>query len=140
MAILKARNFALITGAPVVTVPPGEWNGRMRCQVDDITLAAAQIADSIAIAKLPAGARFIDCVIRFAALGASTTLSLGIIGTVAKYLAAFATSAAGSALFANTGVIAEVNAVIAAETDLHLTLAGGAATGLVKTQTWYMLD
>lgn len=103
-----------------------------------ITLAAAQIADKVRLVKLFAGTKITDLRMVNAALGASTTVSVGFEyadgqagGGAAALLAATSTAAAASTRMAVAPVTLEYDAYITA------TVGGGAATGALDVCVCY---
>ena len=137
--------------APVVLVDQAFERNSLEILVrDTITLAAAPIADTIQVAVL--GWESVldpyECFISNAALGASTTLSLGDVTYPAALDAAYSTVAAaqkqvlsavtignyGQPLWSLLGYASLAAAkLVGAQCELLLTIAGGAATGVV---TW----
>ena len=130
-----------------------ELGGRMRIAFADITLASAAIADVVELVNLPNGARIIDGYLTNAALGASTTLSVGnaayknaagtvVAASATAYLAATSTSsAARTDIFATQALGA--NSVVNANEDglpITATLAGGTASGVVQIAIRYVVD
>ena len=130
-----------------------ELGGRMRIAFADITLASAAIADVVELVNLPNGARIIDGYLTNAALGASTTLSVGnaayknaagtvVAASATAYLAATSTSsAARTDIFATQALGA--NSVVDANQDglpITATLAGGTASGVVQIAIRYVVD
>lgn len=104
-----------------------------------ITLAAAAIADKVRLVKLYAGTKIHDVRMTNAALGASTTVSLGFDyvngeagGGGAVLLAATATSSAATT---RQGAVAPVT--LAYDAYITATIGGGAATGLLDVQTTF---
>jgi hypothetical protein len=138
---------------PSEKIKPNETGGRMRIAFADVTLASAAIADVVQMVNLPNGARLIDGYLTNAALGSSTTLSVGYgayknaAGTVvalstAAYLAATSTSSA-----ARTDILATIalgaGSVVDADQDglpITITLAGGTASGVVQVAIRYVVD
>lgn len=102
-----------------------------------ITLAAAQIADKVRLAQLPAGAKIDDLRMINAALGASTTVSVGyeyVDGSsadAAAFLAATSTVAAAS-----TGMAVKP-VKLAKDAYLTATVGGGAASGALDVVVFY---
>ena len=120
---------------------PGTLGGRVRVLTDSITLAAAQIADTVQIGRdLPAGAIVLGYKLQWAALGAATTLDFGDEDTAARYLAAEATNAAGEARTVLIGGLQYKIGTIADDNTLILTIGGGVATGLVYIEVYYTED
>jgi hypothetical protein len=103
------------------------------------TFAATPIADVVRLVKLYAGTKIHDIKLVNAALGASTTVSLGFTyvngeagGGAAALLAATSTSsAAATHMGATSPVVLEYDAFITA------TVGGGAATGKIDVITTY---
>jgi len=125
----------------------------MRIAFADVTLASAAIADVVQMVNLPNGARLIDGYLTNAALGTSTTLSVGYAAyknaagttvalSAAAYLAATSTSSA-----ARTDILATIalgaGSVVDADQDglpITITLAGGTASGVVQVAIRYVVD
>ena len=104
-----------------------------------ITLAAAAIADKVRLNKVYAGTKIYDIKLVNAALGASTTVSLGYEyvngeagGSATALLAATATS---SAAVTREGATAPI--VLAYDAYITATIGGGAATGQIDVVTTY---
>jgi hypothetical protein len=121
--------MATITAPSVLdNAPSGE--GNQSVHFGKITFAAAAIADKARLAVLPAGSRVFNIKAVNAALGASTTISLGwenvdgsAGGSASAFLAATATSAAGVANSTAAPVDFDKDAYLTA------TVGGGVATG-----------
>ena len=138
---------------PSEKIDTNEQSGRVRVAFADITLASAAISDVVELVNLPNGARILDGYLTNAALGASTTLSVGYAAhknaagtTVAlsatAYLAATSTSsAARTDIFATQALGA--NSVVDTNQDglpITATLAGGTASGVVQIAIRYVVD
>lgn len=103
-----------------------------------VTLAAAAIADKVRLVKLFAGTKIHDARMINAALGASTTVSVGIeycngesAAVPAAILAATSTASAASTRMANAPVTLAYDAYVTA------TVGGAAATGLLDVVVAY---
>jgi len=138
---------------PSEKIDTNETGGRMRIAFADVTLASAAIADVVQMVNLPNGARLIDGYLTNAALGASTTLSVGYAAyknaagttvalSAAAYLAATSTSSA-----ARTDILATIalgaGSVVDANEDglpITITVGGAAATGVVQVAIRYVVD
>ena len=103
-----------------------------------LALAAAAIADKVRLNKVYAGTKIFDVKLVNAALGASTTVSLGFEyvnaepgGGAAILLAATATASAGTTRNLAAPVILAYDAYITA------TIGGGVATGQLDVVTTY---
>ena len=104
-----------------------------------ITLAAAAIADKVRLVKLYAGTKVYDVKMVNAALGASTTVSVGYEyvngeagGAATSFIAATSTSSA-----AGTRQTTVAPIVLAYDAYITATIAGGAATGQLDVITTY---
>tara|TARA_B100001093_G_scaffold375150_1_gene360189 strand:+ start:81 stop:527 length:447 start_codon:yes stop_codon:yes gene_type:complete len=142
--------YAKTVDTPSVKISTTELHGRVRVAYADFTADAAQ--ETINMFKLPDGARIIRGRVNHAALGSSTTLSIGhaayvnAAGTtvaldVDEYKAAAASTSLTSFNIANTTALGE-NSVVDAPDGLIVTAttAGANATGLITVQMTYVLD
>lgn len=103
------------------------------------TLAAAAVADKVRLVKLYAGTKIHDIRMTNAALGASTTVSLGYEyvngesgGSAAALLAATSTASAATT---RQGATAPVT--LAYDAYITATIGGAAATGALDVQTTF---
>ena len=143
--------YAKTQDTPSVKISTTELHGRVRVAYADFTADAAQ--ETINMFKLPDGARIIRGRVNHAALGSSTTLSIGhaayvnAAGTtvaldVDEYKAAAASTSLTSFNIATTTALGE-NSVVDAPEGLVVTAttAGGSdATGFISVQMTYVLD
>ena len=122
----------------------------MRVAYADFTSASAQ--ETINMFKLPDGARIIGGRLNHAALGSSTTVSVGhaayvnaagttVAADVDEYKAAASSASATGSAVASTTALGE-NSVVDAPDGLIITAttAGANATGLITVQITYVLD
>lgn len=105
------------------------------------TLAAAAIADTIDLLVIPAGSKLLGVAMINAALGATTTISLGwrnkdgtAGGSATALLAATSTAAAAKA----NSVFAPIS--FTNDVVLYATVAGAAATGQLDVVTDYIFQ
>ena len=142
--------YAKTQDTPSVKLDTNELHGRVRVAYADFTADAAQ--ETINMFKLPNGARIIGGRVNHAALGSSTTLSIGhaayvnAAGTtvaldVDEYKAAAASTSLTSFNIANTTALGE-NSVVDAPDGLIVTAttAGANATGFLSVAIRYVLD
>ena len=142
--------YAKTVDTPSVKISTTELHGRVRVAYADFTAAGAQ--ETINMFKLPDGARIIGGRVNHAALGSSTTLSIGhaayvnAAGTtvaldVDEYKAAAASTSLTSFNIATTTALGE-NSLVDAPDGLIVTAttAGANATGLITVQMTYVLD
>lgn len=102
------------------------------------TLAAAQINDVVRLVKLSAGTKVVDAKLINAALGASTTVSLGY-EYVNGEAAADRTAFLGDTSTAAAAVTRSAAAPVTLQYDAYLTatVKGGAATGKIDAVLTY---
>ena len=142
--------YAKTVDTPSVKISTTELHGRVRVAYADFTADAAQ--ETINMFKLPDGARIIGGRVNHAALGSSTTLSIGhaayvnaagttVAADVDEYKAAAASTSLTSFNIATTTALGE-NSVVDAPDGLIVTAttAGANATGLITVQMTYVLD
>ena len=146
----NSTQYAKTVAASPSKISTTELHGRVRVAYADFTADAAQ--ETINMFKLPDGARIIGGRLNHAALGSSTTVSVGHAaytqadGTVVALdvdeykAAASSASATGSAIAATTAL--GENSLVDAPDGLIVTAttAGGNATGLITVQMTYVLD
>ena len=138
---------------PSEKIKASEQSGKLRIAFADVTLAAADIADVVQMFNLPNGARIVDGYLANAALGSSTTLSVGYgayftsakVSTAlsaAAYLAATSTSSAARTDIAATIALGSGSVVDADENGLPITITvgGAAATGVVRLTIRYVVE
>ena len=142
--------YAKTVDTPSVKISTTELHGRVRVAYADFTAAGAQ--ETINMFKLPDGARIIGGRVNHAALGSSTTLSIGhaayvkadetaVAADVDEYKAAASSNSVTSFNIANTTLLGE-NSVVDSPDGLIVTAttAGGDATGKLEVQMTYVLD
>ena len=142
--------YAKTVDTPSVKISTTELHGRVRVAYADFTADAAQ--ETINMFKLPDGARIIGGRVNHAALGSSTTLSIGhaayvnaagttVAADVDEYKAAAASTSLTSFNIATTTALGE-NSVVDAPDGLVVTAttAGADATGFISVQMTYVLD
>tara|TARA_R100001509_G_scaffold50792_1_gene27910 strand:- start:222 stop:668 length:447 start_codon:yes stop_codon:yes gene_type:complete len=142
--------YAKTVDTPSVKISTTELHGRVRVAYADFTADAAQ--ETINMFKLPDGARIIGGRVNHAALGSSTTLSIGhaayvnaagttVAADVDEYKAAAASTSLTSFNIATTTALGE-NSVVDAPDGLVVTAttAGANATGFISVQMTYVLD
>jgi hypothetical protein len=146
----NSTQYAKTVAASPSKISTTELHGRVRVAYADFTSAAAQ--ETINMFKLPDGARIIGGRLNHAALGSSTTVSVGHAaytqadGTVValdvdEYKAAASSASATGSAVASTTALGE-NSLVDAPDGLIITAttAGANATGLITVQMTYVLD
>ena len=119
-------------------ISQGLIHSQLEVWTDEYEASALADPSTIDIAKLPAGAKVWGIDVYHDALGAGTTLDIGDSDDPDRYtLAAADTSAAGMfSADAADGVGYEIG-TNAGDDTVQLTMAGGAATGTIKTVVRY---
>ena len=146
----NSTQYAKTVAASPSKISTTELHGRVRVAYADFTADAAQ--ETINMFKLPDGARIIGGRLNHAALGSSTTVSVGHAaytqadGTVValdvdEYKAAAASTSLTSFNIATTTALGE-NSLVDSPDGLIVTAttAGANATGLITVQMTYVLD
>ena len=146
----NSTQYAKTVAASPSKISTTELHGRVRVAYADFTAAGAQ--ETISMFKLPNGARIIGGRVNHAALGSSTTLSIGhaaydnaagttVAADVDEYKAAAASTSVSAFNIAATTALGE-NSVVDAPDGLVVTAttAGANATGLIEVQMTYVLD
>lgn len=146
----NSTQYAKTVAASPSKISTTELHGRVRVAYADFTADAAQ--ETINMFKLPDGARIIGGRLNHAALGSSTTVSVGHAaytqadGTVValdvdEYKAAASSASATGSAVASTTALGE-NSLVDAPDGLIVTAttAGANATGLITVQMTYVLD
>lgn len=134
------NNTKQFVNIPSEKIPAGEQFGRVHIAYDEYTTAAAiETADSIALMKIPSGARIIEAKMVHEDLGGSGVLELGITGDVDYLLAAVAVNAVGVARSATEAGIMEK---LTEEKQLYVTCTNNTATASKKIQVVvsYVID
>ena len=146
----NSTQYAKTVDTPSVKISTTELHGRVRVAYADFTADAAQ--ETINMFKLPDGARIIGGRLNHAALGSSTTVSVGhaaytqadgtaVALDVDEYKAAASSASATGSAVASTTALGE-NSLVDAPDGLIVTAttAGANATGLITVQMTYVLD
>ncbi|UWJ03699.1 TonB-dependent receptor domain protein [Pelagibacter phage Skadi-4 EXVC104P] len=146
----NSTQYAKTVAASPSKISTTELHGRVRVAYADFTAAAAQ--ETINMFKLPDGARIIGGRLNHAALGSSTTVSVGhaaytqadgtaVAADVDEYKAAASSASATGSAVASTTALGE-NSLVDAPDGLIVTAttAGANATGLITVQMTYVLD
>ena len=146
----NSTQYAKTVAASPSKISTTELHGRVRVAYADFTADAAQ--ETINMFKLPDGARIIGGRLNHAALGSSTTVSVGhaayvnaagstVALDVDEYKAAASSASATGSAIAATTALGE-NSLVDAPDGLIVTAttSGGDATGLITVQMTYVLD
>lgn len=141
MAVLQGDNYAkAISPTSDNVASPGTLGGRVRVLQDVVTLAAAQIADTVLLGRqLQAGAKILGIELTNAALGAAVTLDVGDIDDPNRYMAAVDGNTAETKRdLEPAGIQYEITGTD--DDIIQITIGGGAATGEIKVNIYYSED
>ena len=146
----NSTQYAKTVAASPSKISTTELHGRVRVAYADFTAAGAQ--ETINMFKLPDGARIIGGRLNHAALGSSTTVSVGhaaytqadgtaVAADVDEYKAAAAATSVSAFNIAASTALGE-NSLVDSPDGLVVTAttAGANATGLITVQMTYVLD
>ena len=136
---------------PKEMIKPNELGGRMRIAYGSYTASAEQ--SDIHMFNLPNGARILHGELVHAALGSSTTLSVGheeykdvdgttVAADVDEYKAAAASTSITTVSIAATAALGK-NSVVNADKDgipITVSLAGANGSGLIELTMYYVVD
>src|SRR3990167_6703043 len=134
MANVNGTNYAKSigsgSGSSVDIVDPGVLGGKVRVLIDTYEAASLASGSSILVGKiLQAGARIIDILLGFDALGASSTLAVGDQASSARYLDAADSSSAGIRSIVEEDNVNGMNYKVTGTTDNVIRIAMGGAAG-----------
>lgn len=119
MAVLYSTEMTGLYATPVSLPSGAVVDGNVRVKRATITLASQTTSDTIVIAKAKSGEAFLYGVLNASATLGSSTVAVGVTGTVGKY------KAAGTFTSANTPTLFGVNAgigVLTTEEEIFITI------------------
>jgi hypothetical protein len=115
-----------------------EWKGKVKVLTESYTCAALASGQTIGVGKLKKDSVFLDAIVSNAALGTSTTLSLGDASDAVRFMAATSTSSAGTQRILSTAAANKgIGYKYTADTEIILTVGGAAATGIIQVAIFY---
>lgn len=136
-AVLGVNATLLASTIGANTVDAGYNKAHLKVMYDSYTAAALAAGSTITVCdKLPVGAVIVNVRLINAALGASSTISVGDASSAARYIPATSTAAAA---VTNSSAIAGIGYKVTGTTDnqIVLTTAGAAITGLINVVVEY---
>ena len=123
---------------------PGSVGGNVKCMIDQYTAAALASGSVIQVGrKLPKGAKVLEVILGYAALGASSTLGFGDAESTVRYISQVSTASAGvTRLNSQAGIGYETDESESAtlDTELQILTAGASITGLVYVAVFYTFE
>ena len=147
MASVKGVNYTNITADPIVNVDSEQLGGKLRVSYDTYEASSLASGSDITIGRVPANATIIDVVLKWDALGGSSTLKVGDASDDDRYLAAVGTwnaagqtqSMLGGSTAANTAMTGLAYRTTA-ETDIVITTGGASITGSIHCWVMYTVE
>ena len=141
MATVYGTNATIqnAAGPPDSYIKQGLWGGKVRVMCDTYEAVSLVIGSVIAAAYLPKDAIVLGLSnILTDALGSGATISAGISGTAAKFLAAVECHTAKQRKYFD--VEAGLHYAMTADGWVLLTTAGAVANGTIKTEIYYAVE
>lgn len=139
MATLRGQEMTKLNAG--TTPDPASVDATVRCFTEIVTLASQTTSDTIEVARLPKGAKFLYGVLTASAtLGASATIAIGVTGSTAKYRAAATFTTADTPTF--FGKAAATGVALTAEETVFITIAVAnlPSSGTLVVQMFYTFD
>jgi len=143
MATFKSTQLTNAESAPVVQNPARDYDARKRVAIFEIGDVTGLVAtDTIRLGALKKGWRLLGMKFVCAAnkLAATSTISLGITGTTAKYLSAGAVGAAAVQLTANDTAALINGQVLTADEELIATIGTAGAGSSPAAFAYVMVE
>ena len=146
-----------VNQSPILKAKSKFRHGRLRCSYDEYEASALPVGKQITMGWVPGGAVLLGCRLKYDALGAGTSISVGDKYDCDRFITAVASVGAGDVGGCGTDlVIGAINIqdstmgsehtgwgyVFACDTDILVTnpYAGGALTGTIKLLVTYATD
>lgn len=140
MAVLNAAQMAKLASFPIDYPEVADVGGRLRIFNEKVALASQTTSDTIQVARLPKGARVLFGILVSSISLGSSTVAIGVTGTVGKYRAAATFTAVDvPTLF---GVTANVGEPLANEETVIITIGAATlpASGTLRVMMVYTVD
>jgi hypothetical protein len=140
MAALNGLQMAKLKASPIDYPEVADVGGRLRVFNEKITLAGQTTADTIAVARLPKGARVLYGVLTADTSLGTSTIAVGVAGTPGKYrTAATFTATNAPTLFGNAAAVGEP---LASDEDVLITIATAnlPGAGTLRLQIVFTVD
>lgn len=140
MATVNSDVFAA-QEAGKVTLSQGVADASLHCVVATYEASAAAANTVINLFKLPKDVVIQNLVVAFDALGSGTSLDVGDVGDVDRYVDGVTTTSAGSAVGVLPDGLGYVIGTDAEHDDTVVTakVLGGSATGTIKVACYYSM-
>lgn len=129
MTVFYSTELANFTATPVIKASGSAYGARLARFRGTITLAAQTTSDTIVVAVVPAGFTFAFGVVTSSVTLGSSTIAVGITGTVAKYKAAAVFTAVDTPTFFGPATIVGGQTALAADETIFVTIAAATLPG-----------
>jgi hypothetical protein len=141
MAAVKGDNRTkLDTNIGANVMDTGENRANVSVIFDRYTAAALAAGSTIKVGDVvPFGSTIVDIVLSYAALGASSTLSVGDSASATRYINAISSASAGVTRLSLAATFGYRIGTNAGDNQIVITTAGAAITGLVTVCIEYAL-
>lgn len=123
MTVFYSTELANITATPVIKATSAGYGARLQRFRATITMASQTTSDTIVVAIVPAGYTFAFGIVTTSATLGSTTIAIGITGTVAKYKAAAVFTAVDTPTFFGPATIIGGQTALTADETIFITIA-----------------
>lgn len=138
MAVLRGAQMTKVAAGTTPDV--GRVHGTLRAFHETVTLAAQTTSDTIEVALLPKGAVVLGFVLTTTVSLSTSTIAIGVTGTVDKYKDALVFTAVDTPTW--YGNAAALNTPLAAEETLFITIGTATlpASGSLQVTTLYCFN
>lgn len=140
MAALNGLQMAKLKASPVDYPEVADVGGRLRVFNEKIALAGQATTDTIAVARLPKGARVLYGVLTTDTSLGSSTIAIGVAGSTGKYrTAATFTATNAPTPFGNAAAVGEP---LAADEEVIITIGAASlpGAGTLRVQMVFTVD
>jgi hypothetical protein len=140
MAALNGLQMAKLKASPVDYPEVADVGGRLRVFNEKITLAGQATTDTIAVARLPKGARVLYGVLTTDTSLGSSTIAIGVAGSTGKYRTAATFTATNTPTpFGNAAAVGEP---LAADEEVIITIGAASlpGAGTLRVQMVFTVD
>lgn len=138
MADYYGVNATKMKSIPPDMLAPNSNNAKVRVSVDTYEANGEAAASVIHMFKIPKGARVLGGSLLTDDLSADATISVGISGTAAKYLAATVCTTANQKT--DFSLIDTLGVELTAEEEIILTTGVSAITGTIRLIMYYAME
>jgi len=129
---------------PENILSPGTLGGNVKVMIDQYEASSLSSGDVIKLGrKLPKGAKVVEVIMAYDALGGSTTMKVGDAEVTDRYITAVSTASAGFTRMNavdGLGYVTDESESATLDTELQATLGGASATGTINFVVMYTFE